>query len=317
MTVGNHLQKLRAFEAVVRNGSFRRAANELRVAQPALSRSIQTLEEAAGGKLLARTSKGVQLAPLGEILLVFTRRLISDLKDLEHKLKHSREAVAGRIHFGTYESIAIYFWPDLLKAFLRKHPAVQLALTTERSHVLYDQLRAGELDLVVAVEPPDASDLHIEVLFKDDFLAYVSTEVLNSAPFKIGERKKAPLRSEIWRRFPIISMQDARVSSDGITLHKLFEGLVQETLPPYSANSLETVRALTRSGIGIGILPRRVASQDVKSGKLAPIPWPFLDRKSPIGEHRICVAVPLGREGSPSYKAFIETFRSFLKTGKN
>src|SRR5687768_7896174 len=107
----DHLEKLRSFAVVARTGSFRRAADRLRVSQPALSQSVQALESILGKPLLVRSSRGVTVTPHGLVLRDFTERLLEDVEAIERELDAAGEPMTGHFRIGAFESLAIALLP--------------------------------------------------------------------------------------------------------------------------------------------------------------------------------------------------------------
>src|SRR5690349_8263100 len=107
---------MRAFDAVVRNGSLVKAAQELGVSQPALSRLVTNLEEVSGQRLLERSRLGCRPTPAGRKVVRFFERLLPMARDLEKSVSR-REEVSGTVSLGTFETFAITWWPDFIASF--------------------------------------------------------------------------------------------------------------------------------------------------------------------------------------------------------
>ena len=112
----DHLEKMRAFEAVVRSGSLVRASKELGVSQPALSRLIASLEGVSGKRLLVRSRLGCQATPEGRAVVRFYEKLLPMAMDLEQKVSAGSN-LSGVLSVGTFESFATTWWPDFLVEF--------------------------------------------------------------------------------------------------------------------------------------------------------------------------------------------------------
>ena len=110
------------------NRSLRRAAEQLNVSQPAISRSLRVPEEAVGYTLLKRQPYGVVLTPQGRILRDFVVTIEEETGRATRLFESARQDVAGTLSVGTYESIAIYFWPGFLKTFATMYPKLSLLL---------------------------------------------------------------------------------------------------------------------------------------------------------------------------------------------
>src|SRR3954465_8183079 len=126
------LRQVRYFEAVARHLHFTRAAQELYVAQPALSQQIQRLEEELGVVLLERTTRWVRLTDAGEIYLEFSRRVLGEVDDLTARLHDMSEAITGLVDLAATQAVtACGALPALLVEFHEQHPAVEVRLREE------------------------------------------------------------------------------------------------------------------------------------------------------------------------------------------
>lgn len=149
------LRQLAYFEAVVRCGGFTRAADDLRVAQPAISAQVRRLESELGVALLARTTRRVTLTEAGELFLVRVRRVLAELAAARDEAAQVADVVRGTVAVGTTGVLGGYDLPATLAGFARRHPGVTLSLRTGLVDALADDLAAGTLDLVLGPIHPD------------------------------------------------------------------------------------------------------------------------------------------------------------------
>ncbi len=267
-----HLEKIPAFLEVVKHQSMRKAATEMRITQPALSRSIQILEDAVGKKLLKRSSRGVKPTTEGLILFQFAQNLHGWVETLENNLNTSLFAMKGKIIVGTYESIAIYFWPRVLKEIRRIAPHFEIILQTDLSDRLHKKLITGDLDVIVSVNPDSNRKIESTELYRDFFSLYQQSGL------------------ELSQRTPILFSPYA-LERTGVNPSELLKSMQLHQRTRFEFQSFEVILNLTAQGLGIGMLPNRVAKQFVSEGKLRP----FFQRKhestlSSFGEHRICIS---------------------------
>ena len=142
---------LRTFIAVSSEESFTRAARRLGVSQSAASSQIRQLEATVGRTLLSRDTHSVELTPAGERLLSYAQQItammdeaILSARDLPHR---------ERVRFGVSEDFAFTHLPDFLEQLRRELPHLEVVLSVELSATLHRQLRAGELDIILAMRP--------------------------------------------------------------------------------------------------------------------------------------------------------------------
>ncbi|PPF29798.1 MULTISPECIES: LysR family transcriptional regulator [unclassified Rathayibacter] len=143
------LEQLTGFVEVARLGSFTRAAEELHLAQPSLSRRIAALEQDLGSELFHRARSGSTLTPAGELLLPLARRMLADAGSVRRELAELAGLERGRVRFGATPTLCISLVAEVLHAFHSVHPAVELHLAEDGSRSLFDRLARGELDLAL------------------------------------------------------------------------------------------------------------------------------------------------------------------------
>ena len=147
--------QLRSFLAVAQTGGFTRAAQRLGLQQSTVSQHVRRLEQAAGRQLFVRDTHSVGLTGEGEAMVGFARSI---LDAHEQAAEHfARTQVRGRVRFGASEDFVLTELPQILRAFRRSNPHVDLELTVGLSGILHEQLADGRLDLVLAKRPDHSS----------------------------------------------------------------------------------------------------------------------------------------------------------------
>ncbi len=139
--------QLRTFLAVAQTLSFTQAARRLGVRQSTVSQQVRRLEEAAGRQLFSRDTHSVSLTEDGEAMLGFARTILEAHARAAHWFAGTR--LRGRLRFGASEDFVLTRLPEVLEAFRRDHPEVDLELTVDLSGPLQKKLAAGRLDLVL------------------------------------------------------------------------------------------------------------------------------------------------------------------------
>lgn len=144
-----NLEQLRSFVEVARFGNFTRAAEELYIAQPSLSRQIAALEQSLGAELFHRARGGSTLTAAGESLLPLARRMLADAESVRRELAELAGLERGRVRLGATPTLCISLVAEVLSAFHAEHPAIELHLSEQGSRRLLDELAGGELDLAL------------------------------------------------------------------------------------------------------------------------------------------------------------------------
>jgi len=255
------LRQLKAFEAVARHLSFSRAATELHLTQPAVSTQIRMLEDHAGLPLFEQLGKKIYLTQAGTELLDFARAIIRQFEEAEAAMAHYKGIAGGRLNVAVI-SAGDYFFPQLMVAFARRHPGVQLNLTVHNREELLGQLAANRTDLAVMVRPPAQDDTqhdafaphpYVIVAAPDHPLArepHVDMAALLRHPFVMRERG-----SDTWQ-----SMEDA------------FGAQLAEVQVAMEIRSTETIKQAVIAGMGLGFLSAHTIGRELLDRSLMVLP---------------------------------------------
>ncbi len=143
------LRQLAYFEAVVRHGGFSRAAEQLHIAQPAVSAQIRRLERELGTALLERTTRRVTLTPAGELVLARARSALAQVEGARADLAELATVTRGQLRIGATQLLASIDLPRALAGFHRRYPAVTIALRSGLIADLLADLDAGRIDVAL------------------------------------------------------------------------------------------------------------------------------------------------------------------------
>src|SRR5712672_58976 len=141
------LRHLRYFVVIGEEQHYGRAAHRLRIAQPALSRQIQNLEEEIGFKLFDRLSRGVKISAAGKLFLEDARRILQQVDEATRRAKRVASGQSGTLRVGFVESISWHgVVPDSFRQFRERQPDVELQLKPLSSARQLEAVRTGQLD---------------------------------------------------------------------------------------------------------------------------------------------------------------------------
>lgn len=148
------LRQLEYVDAVARRLSFTRAARDLHVAQPALSKSIANLEEELGTRLFERTSRRVTLTDAGAAFVARARRILADVTGLRLEIGEYGEGIRGAVRLSTWYHVEPLL-PHLLRDFIAQNPLIQVSVVELAAADMVSALLHDEIDLAVNLAPPD------------------------------------------------------------------------------------------------------------------------------------------------------------------
>lgn len=177
------LRDLRYFETIAELQHVGRAAAKLHRTQPALTGSIRRLEEDCGAALFERAGRGIRLTAAGRVLLKWAQRLRFDEEDARRELASIGQGLAGHVRIGIVPTAAQFQLPAVARQLLQEAPEVTLGTVVGLVDTLRPRLLAGEIDLMVGTEGPDAAGLVSKVLSEDSIVvaAHARHELFKSS----------------------------------------------------------------------------------------------------------------------------------------
>lgn len=244
------LKRLHYFNQLAKTGNFTKAADQLGIAQSALSTSIKKLEHQLGLKLINRTERKMSLTAEGQVLLRHTNIILEDVEQAEKELQELKGLSSGVINFGAPAMLASYFLPDALEKFKKSYPGIQINIQEAGTATLAQMLVNGELDLALIRGDREHEQIRQTILAQDQIAACVPA----GHPFSSRES----ITLEEFCNQPLVLFKNGyflRESVNGYCQqHKLKPNIQFETNLP------ELLKSMVRRQIGIGTcLPILVA----------------------------------------------------------
>jgi DNA-binding transcriptional LysR family regulator len=171
------LRQLQYLVAVVEEASFTRAAVRVRVAQPGVSAQVRRLERELGQELLDRTGRAVRPTAAGEALLPYARAALAAVDGARSAVDELAGLVRGRVAVGTVVGCGAVGLPDVLAAFHKAHPGVEMALTEGNSDLLLADLAGGRADLaLVGLAAPPGPGIGVQVVVDEELVLGVGED---------------------------------------------------------------------------------------------------------------------------------------------
>ncbi|MCT1436664.1 LysR family transcriptional regulator [Brachybacterium paraconglomeratum] len=272
------LEHLRTFEAVVRLGTFTRAAQELYLAQPSLSRQIATLEADLGAVLLERGRRGAAPTEAGRTLLPIARRMLADAAAARRELDELAGLGRGRVHLGAPPTLCVSLVADVLAHFSSRHPGVELQVSEAGSLALLEQLQQGELDLAFVITRQDALEAEgaeLIGLLAEELVVVASATRAEPLPERITLAQLATMPQVAFHRsYDLRAATDAAFAARSLTPVIAVEGA-----------EMDAVLRFVERGIGVAVVPAMVVA-DRPGLRHARIVEPELDRTVNLARRR-------------------------------
>jgi LysR family transcriptional regulator, hydrogen peroxide-inducible genes activator len=298
------LNELRYAVAVARERHFGRAAEACHISQPSLSVAVRKLEEELGVTLFERGHGEVTLTPAGEKLIRQARRVIDEVGALREMAMQQQDQLAGPLRLGAIYTVAPYLLPELIPVLHERAPGMPLVIEESFTARLRDRLKEGELDAILVSLPFEEPGVVTLPLYDEPFVA-----VLPAAH---------PLSRE--ESLTLDQMADATLLLLGAG--HCFRDQVLELCPGclrtanadgsvsrnLQGSSLETIRHMVASGMGVTILPCTAAGADRYAQRLLAVRR-FAE---PAPSRRVALA---WRASFPRPQAIEALRRAVLETG--
>lgn len=290
MRLNLNLQQLQAFSELARTKNFRNAAQALGVSQPALSRTIKTIEEMIGERLFDRDTRRVEITPTGRELLPIAARILENFESSLSELSQFLDGRNGHITVAALPSVSVALLPRAIARFVEQSPGVQFSFVEGSAEQLRDAVVEGRADFALSVRPHAREPLHYHHLFDD--------------PFVLVCRKDHALAARdfaVWSDFaayPFIA--SARSSSIRPITDAAFIQKRLNISPALEYPSIASAGALVGIGLGITALPA-LAMPLIHHTELITLPL-----RRPAAVREIGLVTRVGRSLSPATRAFME-----------
>jgi len=246
------LTELKYIVAVARERHFGKAAEACFVSQPTLSVAIKKLEDELEVKLFERSAGEVTVTPLGEQIVQQAQSVLDQAASIKEIAKRGKDPLSGPLNLGVIYTIGPYLLPDLVRQNIARTPQMPLVLQENFTAKLLEMLRSGEIDCAIMAEPFPDTGLAMAGLYDEPFMAAVPAHhpLASKESVTSDELKKETMlllgTGHCFRDHVLeVCPEFARFSSNAEGIRKSFEG-----------SSLETIKHMVASGMGVTLVPR-------------------------------------------------------------
>jgi LysR family hydrogen peroxide-inducible transcriptional activator len=269
------LNELRYLVAIAHERSFGRAAQRCFVSQPALSVAIQKLEEELGAQLFERGKTEVTVTAVGERIVEQAQKVLEEAARIRDIAQAGRNQLVGPFHLGVIYTVAPYLLPDLIPALNELAPQMPLEIEENLTERLEVALKSGRIDAAIIALPFQPPGVTADFLYEEPFQVVV------------------PQRHRWAKRRAIEPSELAGEHTILLNVGHCFRDQVLDACPELNrgdapvtrTNSLETVRNMVASGLGVSVLPRDALTPKYHSKLVVPVPF-----ARPVPSRRIALA---------------------------
>lgn len=259
-----NLSQYKIFYEVAKAGNISKAAKELYISQPAISKAIGKLEDSLGLSLFTRSSRGVQLTSEGEILFEHAREAFEALERGEQELRRIQEFDIGHLRIGVSNTLCKYILLPYLKTFIDQYPHMKVTIESQSTVQTLNRLEQQKIDLGLVAEPSLRKDLSfIPVMDIQDI--FVSTRAyLENLYLREGSD------TNIFETGNIMLLDE-----NNMTRHHVDEYMAENAIFPHQILEVTTMDLLiefAKIGLGVACVIRVLVQKELDTGVLVEIP---------------------------------------------
>jgi len=248
------IRQLRYFIQVAERGSFSRAADHLRVAQPALSKHIQEMESELGVRLLDRSARGVSTTEAGERLLAHAHRILAEFAEIPDSVR-GEATPRGEVRLGLPGTVSELVATPLIEAARARYPQLRIRIVEAMSGYIREWLMRGEIDLAIVYSAGDPRGLAVRHVLSEEICLFAAPKALAGPPphgreIALGPAAALPLILP-GPRHGLRELLDDRAGAAGVALD-----------PAIEIDSYSQIKSLAQRGLGFGVLPRMAVEHE-------------------------------------------------------
>lgn len=257
------LNELRYIVAVSQERNFRRAAERSFVSQPALSLAIQKLEEELGVQIFERSKTEVSITPIGEQIVTQAQRALEETARIKEIARQGKDQLAGPLKVGAIYTVGPYLLPELIPVLKKRAPEMPLEVEENLTANLEGLLANGRLDVIIIALPFAGPGVITRPLYDEDFSVLV--------PADHPWTKKRRIKAEELTAEKVLLLNSGHCFSNQVV--EACPELNRKSGDIQQGNSLETIRNMVASGLGITVLPASANSEKYRSRLTRAIPF--------------------------------------------
>jgi LysR family hydrogen peroxide-inducible transcriptional activator len=292
------LRELEYLDAIERFKHFGKAAEACHVSQPTLSGQIIKLEEQLGVTLIERHRRNIMLTPAGNQLLAKARKVLNAAHDLEVTAKTLGDPLSGEMHLGLIPTLAPYLLPHIMPQLIGELPRMEFFLHENQTADLIRSLDQGKLDALILPWLDEMKDFDAYDLFDEPFLLAVNKG------HELAKKKRVKL--EDLKGCHVLTLEDGHCLRDQALGYCFSAGADEDKR--FQATSLETLRYMVASGIGITLLPKLSVIDQPDNSELTYIPF-----QQPMPSRRIVLLIRQNYTRGETVREIVAAIRAAMK----
>ena len=296
--MNQNLSSYRIFYTVANTGNISKAAKELYISQPAISKSIQKLEESVGCKLFSRSSRGVVLTDEGKLLYEHVSEAFETLTMGEEKLKRSIELGVGHLKIGVSSTLCKYLLLPYLKEFIRQNPHISISISCQSTNDTLKLLEDNKIDIGLIGKPENLKNIHFDFLEEIEDIFVAAKDYLRNLKVR-GIQKDHILQSSTLMLLDKNNMTRQYID-DYLQENQI---IIKDSI---DISDMDLLIDFARIGVGVACVIKNFVREDLENGTLVEIPLGF-----PIHKREVGFAYKTTTKPSKSLAEFIHFYKTY------
>lgn len=296
--MNQNLSAYRIFYTVANAGNISKAAKELYISQPAISKSIQKLEDGIGCKLFLRSSRGVTLTEEGELLYSYVKNAFETLTLGEKKLHRSIELGVGHLKIGVSSTLCKYLLLPYLKEFIKRHPHISISITCQSTNDTLKLLEENKIDIGLIGKPDNTKNIQFDYLEEIEDIFVATKDYLRNL------KTRGVTKSHILQNSTLMLLDKHNMTRQYIDDYLQINHIhVQDSI---DISDMDLLIEFAKISVGVACVIKSFVTSELADGTLIEIPLGI-----PIHKREVGFAYKTQLKPSKSLRAFIEFYRGY------
>ena len=291
-----NLSLYKVFYTVANTGNISKAAAELFISQPAISKSIRKLEQSLDVTLFSRNSRGVQLTEEGEVLYDYVQRAFYALQTGEAQLKKINDLGIGHLHIGVSTTLCKYMLLPYLKEFVAAHPHIRITIDCQSTNHTLHLLKENKIDLGLIGRPERLHHIHFDSLGEIEDIFVSTQSYLDNLSLRTSRK------DDLFKSATLMLLDKENMTrqyiDDYLSLYHI------ETNNTLEVSTMDLLIEFAKTGLGVACVIRQFVENELKDGTLVNIPL-----EAPLHKREIGFAYLENIQQTSAVKEFIQFYR--------
>ncbi len=270
-----NLSLYKVFYTVANTGNISKAAAELYISQPAISKSIRKLEQSLDVTLFSRNSRGVQLTEEGELLYDYVQRAFYALQMGESQLKKINDLGIGHLHIGVSTTLCKYMLLPYLKEFIASHPHVRITIECQSTNHTLQLLKENKIDLGLIGKPERLHHVHFDSLGEIEDIFVSTQSYLDNLSLRTSSR------DDVFKSATLMLLDKENMTrqyiDDYLSLYHIEANNLLEV------STMDLLIEFAKIGLGVACVIRQFVEKELRDGTLVEVPLEASIHKREIG----------------------------------